>query len=114
MGSITGDIQQHHSLLLELKLNNEHKTLQRSLCTNTRVGIKAAEGPASLQPSINQDFMGEWSEVKLLLRKSHMTGRLEFARRHFKDSKSMKKEKKICWSDETSIEPFGLNANCCI
>lgn len=97
----------------ELELNNEHKTLQRNLCTNRGAGIKAAEGQASLQHSINQDFMGEWSELKLLLRKSHMTGPAGVCQTTLQGL--WKHEgKKICWSDETRIELFGLNANCCI
>ena len=39
-----------------------------------------------------------------------MTARLEFAKRHLKDSQSMRS--KILWSDETKIELFGLNAKC--
>ena len=45
---------------------------------------------------------------KPFLRKSHMTARLEFAKRHGKDSES--KRQKILWSDETKTEVFGLNA----
>ena len=37
-----------------------------------------------------------------------MTGRLEFAKMHLKDSQTMRN--KILWSDETNIELFGLNA----
>ena len=37
-----------------------------------------------------------------------MTARLEFAKRHLKDSQTMRNN--ILWSDETKIEPFGLNA----
>ena len=47
---------------------------------------------------------------KLLLRKRHMTARLEFAKRHVKDSESMRE--KLLWSDKTKIELFGLNAKC--
>ena len=36
-----------------------------------------------------------------------MTARLEFAKRHTKDSQTMRI--KILWSDETKIELFGLN-----
>ena len=35
---------------------------------------------------------------------------LRFAKRHVKDSDSMRK--KILWADETKIELFGLNAKC--
>ena len=43
-----------------------------------------------------------------LLSKRHMTARLEFPKRHLKDSQT--KRNKILWSDETKIELFGLNA----
>uniref|UniRef100_A0A8C7LE52 Transposase n=1 Tax=Oncorhynchus kisutch TaxID=8019 RepID=A0A8C7LE52_ONCKI len=45
---------------------------------------------------------------KPLLGKRHMTARLEFAKRHLKDSQTMRN--KTLWSDETKIELFGLNA----
>ena len=37
-----------------------------------------------------------------------MTARLEFAKRHQKDSQTMRN--KILWSDETKMKVFGLNA----
>jgi hypothetical protein len=37
-----------------------------------------------------------------------MTALLQFAKRHLKDSQTMKN--KILWSDETKMELFGLNA----
>jgi hypothetical protein len=37
-----------------------------------------------------------------------MTARLEFAKRHLKDSQTM--QNKILWSDETKIQHFGMNA----
>ena len=45
---------------------------------------------------------------KPLLSKRCMTARLEFAKRHLKDSQTMRN--KIIWSVETKIELFGLNA----
>ena len=45
---------------------------------------------------------------KPLLSKRHMTAHLEFAKRHLKDSQTMRS--KILWPDETKIELFGLNA----
>uniref|UniRef100_A0AAZ3SXJ5 Transposase Tc1-like domain-containing protein n=1 Tax=Oncorhynchus tshawytscha TaxID=74940 RepID=A0AAZ3SXJ5_ONCTS len=44
---------------------------------------------------------------KPLLSKRHMIARLEFAKRYLKDSQTMRN--KILWSDETTIELFGLN-----
>ena len=51
---------------------------------------------------------GRVARRKPLLSKWHMTARLEFAKRHLKDSQTMRN--KILWSDETKIELFGLNA----
>ena len=51
---------------------------------------------------------GRVARRKPLLSKRHMTARLEFAKRHLKDSQTMRN--KILWSDETKIEPFGQNA----
>ena len=45
---------------------------------------------------------------KPLLSKRHMTVHFELAKRHLKDSQTMRN--KILWSDETMIELFGLNA----
>ena len=45
---------------------------------------------------------------KQLLSKRHLTACLEFAKRHLKDSQTMRN--KILWSDETKIEYFVLNA----
>ena len=42
-----------------------------------------------------------------LFSKRHMTAVLEFAKRHLKDSQTMRN--KIIWSDETNIEVFGRN-----
>ena len=48
------------------------------------------------------------ASMKPLFSKRHMTAHLEFAKRHLKDSQTIKN--KILWSDETKIELFGLNA----
>uniref|UniRef100_A0AAZ3REL4 Transposase Tc1-like domain-containing protein n=1 Tax=Oncorhynchus tshawytscha TaxID=74940 RepID=A0AAZ3REL4_ONCTS len=53
-------------------------------------------------------FYGRVARRKPLLSKRHMTAHLEFAKRHLKDSQTMRI--KIIWSDETKIELFGLNA----
>ncbi|KAG2468811.1 TC1A transposase, partial [Polypterus senegalus] len=45
---------------------------------------------------------------KPLLTKRHMAARLEFAKRHLKDSRTMRN--KNLWSDETKIELYGVNA----
>ncbi|KAK3535564.1 hypothetical protein QTP70_016834 [Hemibagrus guttatus] len=50
---------------------------------------------------------GRVARRKPLLSKKHMTVHMEFAKRHLKDSQTMRN--KILWSDETIIELFGLN-----
>jgi hypothetical protein len=55
-------------------------------------------------------LFGRVARRKPLLSKRHMTARLEFAKRHLKDSQTMRN--KIIRSDETKIELFGLNAKC--
>uniref|UniRef100_A0AAZ3PHN8 Transposase Tc1-like domain-containing protein n=1 Tax=Oncorhynchus tshawytscha TaxID=74940 RepID=A0AAZ3PHN8_ONCTS len=53
-------------------------------------------------------FYGRVARRKPLLSKRHMTACLEFAKRHLKDSQTMRN--KILWSDETQIEIFDQNA----
>ena len=52
---------------------------------------------------------GRVARQKPLLRKRYMTARLEFAKRHVKDSESM--SQKSLWSDEMKIELFGIAEN---
>ncbi len=51
--------------------------------------------------------MAEMAE-KPLLSARHMKARMEFAKKHLKDSKMV--TNKIIWSDETKIELLGLNS----
>ena len=53
---------------------------------------------------------GRVARRKPLLSKRHMTARLEFPKRHLKDSQTMRN--KILCSDEIKIDLFGLNAKC--
>jgi hypothetical protein len=59
---------------------------------------------------IPSGLYGRVARRKPLLNKRQMTASLEFAKRHLKDSLTMRN--KILWSDETKIELFGLNAKC--
>ncbi|KAG2460410.1 TC1A transposase, partial [Polypterus senegalus] len=62
----------------------------------------------TISAAIHQSGLcGRVARQKPLLSKRHMAARLEFAKRHLKDSQTMRK--KIC-SDETKIELFGVNA----
>ena len=51
---------------------------------------------------------GRVARRKPLLSKRPMRARVKFAKRHLKDSQTMRN--KILWSDEPKIELFGLNA----
>ncbi len=51
---------------------------------------------------------GRVTRRKPLLSARHMKARMEFAKKHLKDSKMV--TNKILWSDETKIELFGLNS----
>ena len=51
---------------------------------------------------------GRVARRKPLLSKRHMTAHLELAKRHLKDSQTMRN--KIIWSDEIKIDLFGMNA----
>ncbi|KAG2458226.1 TCB1 transposase, partial [Polypterus senegalus] len=63
----------------------------------------------TISAAIHQSGLyGRVARRKPLLSKRHMAARLEFAKRHMKDSQNMKS--KILWSDETKIEIFGVNA----
>jgi hypothetical protein len=51
---------------------------------------------------------GRVARQKPVFSKRQMTARLEFAKRHLKDSQTMRTN--ILWSDETMFELFGLDA----
>ena len=60
--------------------------------------------------SRSQTDYGKVARQKPLLSKRHMTAHLELAKRHKKDSQTMRIE--FLWSDKTKIELFGLNVKC--
>ncbi|KAI4889350.1 hypothetical protein NFI96_010278 [Prochilodus magdalenae] len=63
----------------------------------------------TISAAIHQSGLyGRVARRKPLLSKRHKAARLEFAKRHLKDSQTMRN--KILWSDETKIELFGVNA----
>ena len=65
-------------------------------------------GEPSRRTTISAALHQSVARQKPLLSKRHMTARLEFTKRHLKDSQTMRN--KIIWSDETKMELFGLNA----
>ncbi|KAG2469076.1 TC1A transposase, partial [Polypterus senegalus] len=63
----------------------------------------------TISAAIHQSGLyGRVARRKPLLSKRHMASCLEFAKRHLKDSQTMRN--KILWSDETKIELFDVNA----
>ncbi|KAG2466468.1 TCB1 transposase, partial [Polypterus senegalus] len=63
----------------------------------------------TISAAIHQSGLyGRVARRKPPLSKRHMAAHLEFAKRHLKDSQTMRN--KIFWSDETNIELFGVNA----
>ncbi|KAK3556624.1 hypothetical protein QTP70_010818 [Hemibagrus guttatus] len=73
------------------------------LCAERRTFQKKTISAALHQSGL----YGRVAKWKPLLSKRHMTAHLEFAKRHLKDSQTMRN--KILWSDATKIEHFGLN-----
>ncbi|KAG2458616.1 TC1A transposase, partial [Polypterus senegalus] len=62
----------------------------------------------NISAAIHQSGLyGRVARQKPLLSKRHMAACLEFAKRHLKDSQTMRN--KILWSDETMIELFSVN-----
>ncbi|KAG2464594.1 TC1A transposase, partial [Polypterus senegalus] len=65
----------------------------------------------TISAAIHQSGLyGRVARQKPLLSKRHMAAHLEFAKRHLKDSQTMRN--KILWSDESKIELFGVNTRC--
>jgi len=82
-------------------------TLEEQQSSLAEMGEPA--GRTTVSATLHKSWLyGRVARRKPLLRKRHMTARLEFAKRHVKDSESMRQ--KILWSDEMKIELFGLNA----
>uniref|UniRef100_A0A8C4RJ08 Transposase n=1 Tax=Erpetoichthys calabaricus TaxID=27687 RepID=A0A8C4RJ08_ERPCA len=80
-----------------------------SVLQRSSVGRGEPSRRTTISAAIHQSGLyGRVARRKPLLSKRHMAARLEFAKRHLKDSQTMRK--KILWSDETKIELFGVNA----
>lgn len=78
--------------------------LQRS-CVEMGQSSRRTTITAALHRSGLYGRVARW---KPLLSAKHMKARLEFAKKHLKDSQTVRN--KILWSDETKIELFGLNS----
>ncbi|KAG2468484.1 TCB1 transposase, partial [Polypterus senegalus] len=78
--------------------------LQRS-----SVGRGEPSRRTTISAAIHQSGLyGRVARRKPLLSTRHMAARLEFVKRHLRDSQTMRN--KILWSDETKIELFGVSA----
>ncbi|KAG2468235.1 TCB1 transposase, partial [Polypterus senegalus] len=80
--------------------------LQRSSVERGELSRRTTISAATHQSGL----YGRVARWKPLLSKRHMAALLEFAKRHLKDSQTMRN--KILWSDETKIELFDVNARC--
>ncbi|KAG2462042.1 TC1A transposase, partial [Polypterus senegalus] len=95
------------------------RALVREVTKNPMVTLSELQRPSvereepsrrtTISAEIHQSGLyGRVARRKPLLSKRHMAARLVFAKRHLKDSHTMRN--KILWSDETKIELFGVNA----
>ncbi|KAG2468331.1 TCB1 transposase, partial [Polypterus senegalus] len=87
------------------------KNLMVTLSELQRSSVERGEPSrrTTISAAIHQSGLyGRVARRKPLLSKRHMAARLEFAKRHLKDSQTMRN--KILWSDGTKIELFGVNA----
>ena len=80
------------------------------LCSSFVEMVVFLEGSPISAALHKSGLYGRVARWKLLLSKRHMTACLEFAKRHLKDSLTMRN--KIIWSNDTKIELFGLNGKC--
>ncbi|KAG2466723.1 TCB1 transposase, partial [Polypterus senegalus] len=87
------------------------KNLMVTLSELQRSSVERGEPSrrTTISAAIHQSGLyGRVARWKPLLSKRHMAAHLEFAKRHLKDSQTMRN--KMIWSDETKIEFFGVNA----
>ncbi|KAG2456784.1 TCB1 transposase, partial [Polypterus senegalus] len=100
-------------------IDRGRRALVREVTKNTMVTLSELQRSSvergepsrrtTISAAIHQSSLyGRVARRKPLLSKRHMAARLEFAKRHLKDSQTMRN--KILWSDETKIELFGVNA----
>ncbi len=92
-------------------LVREVRRTQRSLWLSSRDAFGRWEKVVESHHHCSLHQSGLYGRVarrKPLLSARHMKARMEFAKKHLKDSKMV--TNKILWSDETKIELFGLNS----
>ena len=104
------------------KLSNQgRRALVREVIKNLMVSLAELQrscvemGETSRRTTITatlhrSGLYGRVARRKPLLSERHRKACLEFAKKHLKDSQTVRN--KILWSDETKIELFGLNSKC--
>uniref|UniRef100_A0A7N8XFD3 Gephyrin n=1 Tax=Mastacembelus armatus TaxID=205130 RepID=A0A7N8XFD3_9TELE len=80
---------------------------------STHAALEQLPSPSPLMSTITaalhqSGLYGRGARRKPLLSARHMKACIEFAKKHMKDSQTMRN--KILWSDETKIELFGINS----
>ncbi len=94
------------ALVREVKKNPKITVAELQRCIREMGGsCRKSTITAALHQS---GLYGRVARRKPLLSARHMKARMEFAKKHLKDSKMV--TNKILWSDETKIELFGLNS----
>ncbi len=91
------------------KLSYRGRRAQRSLWLSSKDAFGRSCRKSTITAALHQSGLyGRVARRKPLLCARHMKARMEFAKKHLKDSKMV--TNKILWSDETKIELLGLNS----
>ncbi|TKS91133.1 Transposable element [Collichthys lucidus] len=94
------------ALVREVKKNPKIPVAELQRCSR-EMGESSTK--STITAALHQSGLyGRVARRKPLLSARHMKARIEFAKKHRKDSQTMRN--KILWSDETKIELFGINS----
>ena len=94
------------ALVREVKKNPKITVAELQRCSR-EMGESSTK--STITTALHQSGLyGRVARRKPLLSARHMKARIEFAKKHMKDSQTMRN--KILWSDETKIELFGVNS----
>ncbi|KAL0147737.1 hypothetical protein M9458_056976, partial [Cirrhinus mrigala] len=98
--------QGRRALVREVKKNPKITVAELQRCIR-EIGESCRK--STITAALHQSGLyGRVARRKPLLSARHMKARMQFAKKHLKDSKMVRN--KILWSDETKIELFGLNS----
>ena len=94
------------ALVREVKKNPKITVAELQRCSR-EMGESSTK--STITAALHQSGLyGRVARRKPFLSARHMKARIEFAKKHMKDSQTMRN--KILWSDETKIELFGVNS----